>query len=114
MNRKASLTALMSAFGRAFKTAVLTGAGQYVILGAGLDTFAFREPAFLAKHRGFEVDHSLTQADKRERIARAGWTVPDNLAFVPVGFTKDNLTECLNAGGFDPSRPRNPFSRGSV
>lgn len=114
MNRKASLTALMSSFGRAFKTAVLTGAGQYVILGAGLDTFAFREPAFLAKHRGFEVDHPLTQADKRERIARAGWTVPDNLAFVPVGFTKDNLTECLNAGGFDPFRPRNPFSRGSV
>ena len=37
MNRKAGLTALMSAFGRAFKTAVLTGAGQYVILGAGLD-----------------------------------------------------------------------------
>ena len=88
---------------KALKTAVLTGAKQYVILGAGLDTFAFRETAFLSKHRVFEVDHPLTQADKRERITRAGWTVPDNLAFVPVDFTKDSLTERLIAAGFDPS-----------
>lgn len=88
---------------QALKTAALTGAEQYVILGAGLDTFAFREPVFLSKHRVFEVDHPLTQADKRERIARAGWNVPDNLAFVPVDFTKDSLTERLTAAGFDPS-----------
>ena len=88
---------------KALKTAVLTGTKQYVILGAGMDTFAFREPAFLSKYRVFEVDHLLTQADKRERIARAGWTVPDNLAFVPVDFTKDSLTERLIAAGFDPS-----------
>lgn len=88
---------------RALKTAALTGTEQYVILGAGLDTFAFREPEFLSKHRVFEVDHPLTQADKRERIARAGWNVPDNLAFVPVDFTKDSLTERLTAAGFDPS-----------
>ena len=88
---------------KALKTAVLTGTKQYVILGAGLDTFAFREPEFLSKYRVFEVDHPLTQADKLERIARAGWTVPDNLAFVPVDFTKDSLTERLIAAGFDPS-----------
>ena len=88
---------------RTLKTAVLTGTKQYVILGAGMDTFAFREPAFLSKYRVFEVDHPLTQADKRERIDRAGWTVPDNLAFVPVDFTKDSLTERLIAAGFDPS-----------
>ena len=88
---------------RALKTAALTGTEQYVILGAGLDTFAFREPEFLSKHRVFEVDHPLTQADKRERIARAGWTIPGNLAFIPVDFTKDSLTERLTAAGFDPS-----------
>ena len=88
---------------QALKTAALTGTEQYVILGAGLDTFAFREPEFLSKHRVFEVDHPLTQADKRKRIARAGWPVPDNLAFVPVDFTKDSLTERLTAAGFDPS-----------
>ena len=54
---------------------------------------------FLSKHRVFEVDHSLTQVDKLERIARAGWTVPDNLAFVPLDFTKDSLTERLITAG---------------
>lgn len=88
---------------RALKTAVLTGTKQYVILGAGLDTFAFREPEFLSKYKVFEADHPLTQADKRERITRAGWTIPDNLAFVPVDFAKDSLTERLTAAGFAPS-----------
>lgn len=88
---------------KALKTAALTGTKQYVILGAGLDTFAFREPKFLSKYKVFEVDHPMTQADKRERIARAGWTVPDNLTFVPVDFAKDSLSERLIAGGFDPS-----------
>lgn len=86
---------------QALKTAVLTGTEQYVILGAGLDTFAFREKEFLSKHKVFEVDHPLTQSDKLERIARAGWTVPKNLAFVPVDLTKDSLTERLIAAGFD-------------
>ena len=88
---------------KALKTAVLTGTKQYVILGAGMDTFAFRETEFLSKYREFEVDHPLTQADKLERITRAGWTIPDNFTFVPVDFTKDSLTERLIAAGFDPS-----------
>lgn len=88
---------------QALKAAALTGTGQYVILGAGLDTFAFREKEFSSKHRVFEVDHPLTQADKKERIARAGWTIPANLTFVPVDFAKDSLTERLIACGFDPS-----------
>ena len=88
---------------KALKAAVLTGAKQYVILGAGMDTFAFRETEFLSEYRVFEVDHPLTQADKLERITRAGWTIPDNLSFVPVDFTKDSLTERLIAAGFDPS-----------
>ena len=88
---------------KALKTVVLTDTKQYVILGAGMDTLAFREPEFLSKHRVFEVDHPLTQADKLERITRAGWTVPENLTFVPVDFTKDSLAERLIAAGFDPS-----------
>ena len=88
---------------KALKTAVLTDTKQYVILGAGMDTFAFREMEFLSKYRVFEADHPLTQADKLERITRAGWTIPDNLSFVPVDFTKDSLTERLIAAGFDLS-----------
>ena len=88
---------------KALKAAVLTGTKQYVMLGAGMDTFAFREPEFLSKYNVFEVDHPLTQADKLERITCAGWTVPDNLIFVPVDFAKDSLTERLTAAGFDPS-----------
>ena len=88
---------------KALKTAVLTGTKQHVSLSAGMDTFAFREPEFLSKHKVFEVDHPLTQKDKLERIHRAGWTVPDNLTFVPVDFTKDSLMERLIAAGFNPS-----------
>lgn len=88
---------------QALKAAAATGTKQYVILGAGLDNFAFRETEFLSKHRVFEVDTPLTQADKLERITRAGWSIPDNLAFVPVDFTKDRLTERLIDSGFDPT-----------
>lgn len=84
---------------QALKTALWTGTKQYVILGAGMDTFAFRND----KYKVFEVDHPLTQKDKIERIKRAGWLVPENLSFVSVDFTKDNLTERLIASGFDPS-----------
>ena len=88
---------------QALKTAVLTGTKQYVMLGAGMDTSAFRETEFLSRYRVFEVDHPLTQEDKIKRITRAGWTVPDKLTFVPVDFTKDSLTKRLIAGGFDPT-----------
>ena len=88
---------------RKSENAVRTGTKQYVILGAGLDTFAFREKEQLSGCRVFEVDHPLTQADKKERIARAGWAIPQNLTFVPVDLTKDSLTDILPASGFDKS-----------
>ena len=88
---------------QALKTAILTGTKQYVILGAGLDTFAFRETDLLSGHRVFEVDHPLTQADKQARIARAGWTVPEDLTFIPADLAADSLEERLTAGGFDRS-----------
>ena len=88
---------------KALKAAVLIGTKQYVMLGAGMDTFAFREKEFLPNYRVFEVDHHLTQEDKIERITRAGWSVSDNLTFVPVDFTKGDIAERLIANGFNPS-----------
>ena len=83
------------------KNIAQTGISQYVILGVGMDTFAFREKEFVSGHRVYEVDHPLTQKDKQARIARAGWHIPGNLTFVPVDFAKDRLSERLIANGFD-------------
>ncbi|MGN0817523.1 MAG: class I SAM-dependent methyltransferase [Candidatus Coproplasma sp.] len=88
----------------ALAVAVRTGAEQYVILGAGLDTFAFRHPEFLKKHKIFEVDHPATQENKLARIACAGWKFPKNLAFVPVDFAKDGLRAALEGAGFDKNK----------
>lgn len=83
------------------KNIAQTGISQYVILGAGMDTFAFREKEFVSGHRVYEVDHPLTQKDKQARIARAGWRTPENLTFVPDDFAKDRLSERLVTSGFD-------------
>jgi methyltransferase (TIGR00027 family) len=88
----------------ALKTAMRTGTEQYVILGAGMDTFAFREPEFLKKYDVFEADHPLIQENKKSRISRAGWTVPEKLHFVPVDFTKDDLRAKLLKAGFSPEK----------
>lgn len=88
----------------ALKTSAQTGAEQYVILGAGLDTFAYREQEFLKRYEVFELDHPLTQKDKKERIRRAGWTLPDKLHFVPIDFTKDEIGEKLIESGFKPEK----------
>ena len=89
---------------QALATAERTGTRQYVILGAGLDTFAFRNPSFVAAHRVSEVDHPATQADKRRRITRAGWTEPDNLRLVGVDFAADDLREKLVQAGLDAAQ----------
>lgn len=86
------------------KTAVRTGTTQYVILGAGMDTFAFRENDFMKKYKVFEVDHPRTQSDKIERVKRAGLEIPDNLFYVPVDFSKDDLKAALLKAGFDPAQ----------
>lgn len=86
------------------KTAMRTGTEQYVILGAGFDTFAFREPEFMQKYIVYEIDHPKTQADKIKRIAHAGLNIPDNLIFVGVDFTQDNLGEMLLSAGFNKTK----------
>lgn len=88
----------------ALKTAVKTGTEQYVILGAGLDTFAFREKEFAEKYKIFELDHPKTQADKLMRIKRANWEIPENLTFVDIDFTTGNIAAKLVKNGFNPQK----------
>ncbi len=79
------------------------GTQQYLVLGAGLDTFAYRNP--FAQVRVFEVDHPATQAWKRECLAFAGIAIPETMTFVPVDFERQSLAEELEAAGFDRTLP---------
>lgn len=78
---------------------------QYVMLGAGLDTFAYRQPPWANGLRIFEVDYPATQRWKRRRLAEAGITVPSNLRFVAVNFEKEALATALSRAGVDPAAP---------
>ncbi|HTT01776.1 MAG TPA: SAM-dependent methyltransferase [Steroidobacteraceae bacterium] len=88
--------ALCSAFQR--------GARQLVILGAGLDTYAYRG-SLRGSLRIFEVDHPATQTWKRARLMAAGITVPASLKFAPLDFERQSLAEVLGAAGFDQTVP---------
>jgi methyltransferase (TIGR00027 family) len=84
--------------------AVASGTPQYVVLGAGLDTFAYRNP-YPATLRVFEVDHPATQNWKRRLLHEANIVVPPSAGFVPVNFeTQDFMHELENAG-FNPDLP---------
>lgn len=83
--------------------AIGNGCRQIVVLGAGLDTYAFRQTR--ADVRVFEVDHPATQAWKRRRLADAAIEVPPTVTFVPVDFERQDLRESLTAAGLDASRP---------
>jgi methyltransferase (TIGR00027 family) len=81
------------------------GVSQYVILGAGLDTFAYRQPSWARGLSVFEVDHPATQEAKRMRLHAGGLECPPNLAFAPVDFESSSLREGLQAAGLDFTRP---------
>ena len=82
------------------------GIGQYVVLGAGLDTFAQRRPELASRLRVFEIDQPDTQAWKRRRLTELGYGVPDWLRLVPVDFEAGgDWWAQLTAAGFDPARP---------
>jgi len=82
------------------------GVGQYVILGAGLDTFAQRRPDLGGRLHVFEVDQPGTQAWKRQRLVDLGFGVPPWLHLVPVDFEAgDAWLERLSAAGFDAAKP---------
>lgn len=73
------------------------GTRQYVVLGAGLDTFAYRNP--FSGLRVFEVDHPATQGWKRHRLEVAGIAIPESMTFAPVDFERQTLAEGLARAG---------------
>jgi methyltransferase (TIGR00027 family) len=83
--------------------AVALGVRQYVILGAGLDTFAYRNP--FPSVRVFEVDFPATQEWKKAMLAKASIDVPSGLTFVPLDFEHHTLAEGLAASGFNAEMP---------
>jgi methyltransferase (TIGR00027 family) len=87
----------------ALAVAVERGARQLVVLGAGLDTYAYRGP-LRDRLRIFEVDHPATQAWKRQRLAEADIPLPASLTFAAVDFEGQALAEGLAAANFDPAQ----------
>ncbi|MQY22023.1 class I SAM-dependent methyltransferase [Nocardia macrotermitis] len=81
------------------------GVGQYVLLGAGLDTLAQRRPEIASAVTIFEVDQPGPQEWKRRRLDEVGLGVPPGLRLVPVDFEAESWWERLTAAGFDPLRP---------
>lgn len=101
-NPSTSLTISRSRYTEnALEEAVKHGVQQNVILGAGMDTFAFRHPDMLEQLRMFELDHPATQAFKRHRLAELGWEPPANLHFIPVDFSKESLSATLTRSHYD-------------
>lgn len=89
------------------------GLEQYVILGAGLDSFAQRRPEIASRLRIFEVDQPDPQEWKRRRLIELGFGVPDGLRFVPVDFEAGDVwLDKLVAAGFDTSKPAIVVSTG--
>jgi methyltransferase (TIGR00027 family) len=91
--------------------AVERGVAQYVVLGAGLDTFAYRQPAWAHALRIVEVDHPASQAAKRERLEAAGIALPPNVTFAAIDLEEAAavgeraLTEALAVHGVRPDEP---------
>ena len=77
------------------------GVGQYVILGAEMDTFAFRHSEVIEDLKVFEIDRPATQEFKRLRIFELGWEYPSNLRLIPADFRKDNLSEVLTRSSYN-------------
>ena len=89
----------------ALAKAVERGARQIVILGAGLETFALRNPHSAREILIYEVDHPATQAWKRQRLAEAEIALPPWLTFVPVDFECQDMGEKLASAGFQQNSP---------
>ncbi len=81
------------------------GVRQYVMLGAGLDTFAFRRPELLEKIKVLEVDHPASQAQKKERLHRAGLIPSAHHYFIPADFNANSLEDVLEPSLFSRSEP---------
>jgi methyltransferase (TIGR00027 family) len=89
----------------ALAEAVARGVRQYVLLGAGLDTFAYRNPHAAGGLRVFEVDHPATQEWKRQLVSHARLKSQGSLIYVPVNFEREPLADRLIANGFQRDEP---------
>lgn len=110
-NVRATLERHQSPYGRGLRSHVClrsrfaedrlraAGADRYVLVGAGFDTFALRQPDWARGLRILEVDHPATQSAKREMIAAAGFTLPENLAFAAADFSRESLADILGRQG---------------
>ena len=85
------------------RSAVASGVRQLVVLGAGLDTFAYRSDPRV-NLRIYEVDHPSTQEWKRARLSAAGIAVPRSVTYTPIDFEHESLAQSLVASGFHPTR----------
>jgi methyltransferase (TIGR00027 family) len=83
--------------------AVRRGVTQFVILGAGLDTFGYRNP--FPNLRVFEVDHPATQEWKRQRLHAEGIAIPDSVTYAAVDFNTETLADGLGAANFKAAEP---------
>ncbi|MCE1198444.1 MAG: class I SAM-dependent methyltransferase [Marinilabiliales bacterium] len=81
------------------------GIQQYILLGAGLDTFAQRRPEIASRMQLYEIDKKETQDWKKGRLLTLGFGLPEWLTFVPVDFESESWLEQLQKSGFDPSQP---------
>jgi methyltransferase (TIGR00027 family) len=101
------LRAFVAARGRfaedELERAVERGVRQYVVLGAGLDTFAYRNR--YPNLQVFEVDHPATQTWKHQRLRSTGISVPPSVTFVPVDFESQSFVECLAFAGYHAQSP---------
>ncbi len=84
--------------------AVSRGVDQFVILGTGLDSCAYRRSDLMDRLRVFEVDHPASQSWKQDRLRDLCIEVPNNLVFAPVDFERQTLRECLARAGFNFAR----------
>lgn len=81
------------------------GVGQYVILGAGLDSFAYRRADLVGRLNVFEVDRGAAQAWKRRRLAQMGIAIPPSVGYVTIDHETDDLLNALLDAGFDKAAP---------
>jgi methyltransferase (TIGR00027 family) len=87
------------------RDAVARGIRQCVVLGAGFDTFAYRQPGWMQGVRLFEVDAPATQAEKRARLAAAGIAEPPNVVYAAIDFERTSLVDGLRGAGLDLDAP---------
>ena len=89
---------------QALEAAVAAGITQYVIIGAGMDSFAFRRSDLMARLQVFEVDRAAMQEIKRKRLHRAGLDIPRGLHFVPADLEQIPVMNALADSAFEPER----------